>query len=401
MMNMNTDNADNSRRHHGYTVFTDYDELLNAVAEFGHMTGDTKALFNVVYDVDVTRGNPLEDDRVIVYPQYRGNRKTSTSYATTELAWYKYGTRRANEIGNRAKMWFNMMDDNGLVNSNYGYQLRASYGKNFVERFAGVLSDRIESQGYGTVDLNLLNPTNMLSTNDLMCNNKVTLSCARHDDGYVEMVALSSARSIDLITGLPYDMIALQYLAHSVARAMRFETRLTHAQFFITNVHLYMSSLVDWPFNHSNSGYLSALDYEETRKYIESFDGDRPFPWEDQWDDNRRVTRAAHPREIEHYSKRVDNSFVTGVIDRVVSLKFVSSDDYDDVVAGACSHVKNMNARIKLERMNPWGENGARAPYPHDRKRAVADGVGRMAHAYHDPASDFWYVNVFHASNGA
>jgi thymidylate synthase len=49
-------------------------------------------------------------------------RKWSIEYAKYEFDWYKSMNRSVSEIGKKAKIWLNIADENGNVNSNYGYQ---------------------------------------------------------------------------------------------------------------------------------------------------------------------------------------------------------------------------------------------------------------------------------------
>ena len=49
-------------------------------------------------------------------------RKWSSKYAEREWNWYLTGDPGGNEISKHAPIWFNHMDENGEVRSNYGHQ---------------------------------------------------------------------------------------------------------------------------------------------------------------------------------------------------------------------------------------------------------------------------------------
>ena len=49
-------------------------------------------------------------------------RKWSKSYADLEWEWYLSAEESAQRVAEKAKIWKTIMDENGNVNSNYGYQ---------------------------------------------------------------------------------------------------------------------------------------------------------------------------------------------------------------------------------------------------------------------------------------
>lgn len=60
--------------------------------------------------------NPLDNEITIDW------RKWNKEYAEYEWQWYLSGNPNADEIAKRAKIWQMCQDENGCVNSNYGYQ---------------------------------------------------------------------------------------------------------------------------------------------------------------------------------------------------------------------------------------------------------------------------------------
>tara|TARA_R110002020_G_scaffold183274_3_gene379418 strand:+ start:3983 stop:4627 length:645 start_codon:yes stop_codon:yes gene_type:complete len=73
---------------------------------------NTKALFNVGFNIL----NPLENNIKTKW------RNFSNKYAKREWEWYLSGNPNAEEISKYAPTWKNMMDEDGNVRSNYGWQ---------------------------------------------------------------------------------------------------------------------------------------------------------------------------------------------------------------------------------------------------------------------------------------
>lgn len=76
----------------------------------------TKALFDVGFYISNPRDNSIKDKE----------RKWSLEYATAEWKWYLTGDRSVYALGvvygKIPPIWQRMADENGLVNSNYGWQ---------------------------------------------------------------------------------------------------------------------------------------------------------------------------------------------------------------------------------------------------------------------------------------
>jgi len=89
-----------------------HDQILQNGVDFG----DTKALFNVGFYITDPK------DRKIINRE----RKWNEEYAEAEWQWYLSGERSIRALGNIygkiPEIWKRMADDNGNVNSNYGWQ---------------------------------------------------------------------------------------------------------------------------------------------------------------------------------------------------------------------------------------------------------------------------------------
>src|SRR5210317_1913353 len=95
-----------------------FDYLHDALIKTGVKFSDTVALFNVGFYME----NP--SDKII----RSKNRKWNQKYAEAEWQWYLSGDPRISKLGELygsvPPIWEKMADENGEVNSNYGYQWR-------------------------------------------------------------------------------------------------------------------------------------------------------------------------------------------------------------------------------------------------------------------------------------
>lgn len=89
-----------------------YSYLLDKIILEGVEFDNTKALFNVGFYIENPTDNYIKDV----------NRKWNPTYAMREWLWYLSGDPSALEISRYAPIWKNMMDENGNVRSNYGWQ---------------------------------------------------------------------------------------------------------------------------------------------------------------------------------------------------------------------------------------------------------------------------------------
>ena len=93
-----------------------FDYLLDKIRLDGVDFNGTKALFNVGFYIE----NP--SDKIIM----NGERKFSEKYAESEWLWYLSGDRSVERLGaihgKIPPIWLRMADEDGNVNSNYGWQ---------------------------------------------------------------------------------------------------------------------------------------------------------------------------------------------------------------------------------------------------------------------------------------
>ena len=93
-----------------------YEYLQDAIIQHGTDFGDTKALFNVGFYILNPLANTITNKE----------RKWNLEYARAEWQWYLSGDRNITKLGKIygkiPPIWIKMADDEGNVNSNYGYQ---------------------------------------------------------------------------------------------------------------------------------------------------------------------------------------------------------------------------------------------------------------------------------------
>ena len=89
-----------------------FEDLYDKIMFLGEERAGTKTLHNVGIEIKQPFMNNINTTW----------RKWNADYAEYEWQWYKSGNPNAEAISQRAKIWKNMMDENGNVNSNYGYQ---------------------------------------------------------------------------------------------------------------------------------------------------------------------------------------------------------------------------------------------------------------------------------------
>ena len=93
-----------------------YEYIHDRILQHGVEFGDTKALFNVGFYITDPK------DRKIINKE----RKWSEEYAEAEWQWYLTGDPKVSTLGDIygkvPEIWKRMADQNGHVNSNYGYQ---------------------------------------------------------------------------------------------------------------------------------------------------------------------------------------------------------------------------------------------------------------------------------------
>ncbi len=103
----------------------------------------TRALFNVGFEIAKPNANNILDSKV--------ERKWSKEYAEAEWQWYLSGDRNIKKLGELygkvPQIWERMADEQGNVNSNYGYQWQRGYEhKSQLDYVIELLKDNPETR---------------------------------------------------------------------------------------------------------------------------------------------------------------------------------------------------------------------------------------------------------------
>jgi thymidylate synthase len=202
-----------------YKNATDAFELLfSDINTNGESFAGTKAKFNVSFTLqDVS-------NKIVTTPQ----RKFNEDYAEYEWNWYLKGDRDASEIGDRAKIWKQMMVEGTTeVNSNYGYFWNKNYQ---LSRVVQELRTNKETRRAIVVhyDINELDRYKY----DTPCND--VLNFYIKDD---KLHLTVFARSIDLVFGFCNDQYTFAKLMEMVA--FQLDIAVGEMHWMVTNLHIY------------------------------------------------------------------------------------------------------------------------------------------------------------------
>lgn len=191
----------------------------------------TKMLINSGITFDMRE---LGQNEIAIMANRVTNKRSSVKYAIAEFLWYASRRRTIELIEPFGKIWGKMTDSEGLVNSNYGYQI--FHNQDVEEK----LKELIE---FGKADFYIASHENIESRQDATCNNLVRLYLK---DGIIS--AEVYARSIDLLFGYPYDILSAQIFIRYIQRALRskfgIDTKASTINMLIHNMHVYLSNLV-------------------------------------------------------------------------------------------------------------------------------------------------------------
>jgi thymidylate synthase len=195
-----------------------FENLFHYIISKGEDFANTKAIFNASFTIQ----DP--SDKVITTPR----RKFNQEYAEYEWDWYLKGDRDAKEIGERAKIWNQMMIPGSTeVNSNYGYFW------NYNNQLAKVIDElkRNKETRRAIVVHYILHEIDQYKY-DTPCND--VLNFYIKDD---KLHLSVFARSIDLVFGFCNDQYTFAKLMERVSIKTGYPVGQMH--WFITNLHIY------------------------------------------------------------------------------------------------------------------------------------------------------------------
>lgn len=178
---------------------------------------NTKAIFNCGFVLNY----PAQNEINLKW------RKWKKEYAEAEWQWYLSGNRHAGEIAKKAKIWYDCMDKDGNVNSNYGYQWNRGDQINYV---VNELKRNLESRRacisiYDAKEHHLYEKDTpcTMSINFYILKNKLNMSVLM--------------RSCDLIYGFCNDQYCFSELQKMIANKLNID--IGQYYHYSTNLHIY------------------------------------------------------------------------------------------------------------------------------------------------------------------
>ena len=197
-------NADHVFRHAYQTIMTYGDQIQNTMAIHG-------ASFQIL--------SPM--DNLIT------SRKWKKSYAEAEWLWYLSENPSVKDISKLAKIWAFIADDDGNVNSNYGYQWSRTRQLNRVIKFLARNPDtrRASISIYDGKETHLY-------AKDTPCTYALGFNIVKG-----RLIMYISMRSCDLVYGFCNDQYCFSRLHQLVANALQIEVG--ESNWSIQSLHVY------------------------------------------------------------------------------------------------------------------------------------------------------------------
>ena len=206
-------------------VFKNSNEAFTYYYDFisnnGIVTRDTKTIFNVGFEIE----NPL--DNLITDK----NRDWSLTYAFAEWQWYLSADRSIYKLkelyGSVPKIWQNIADENGLVNSNYGAYW---FGNNQYDKVVDILKKDPESR---RASLSIYNADNIDQyEKDTPCTYAINFTILNNKLNMTVMM-----RSNDLWFGFCNDQYCFSKVQEKMCKDLDVEVG-TYFH-FVNNLHIY------------------------------------------------------------------------------------------------------------------------------------------------------------------
>ena len=194
-----------------------YDEISNKGIDYS----GTKCLHNVGFNIL----NPLEN---IVETNWRN---WKSNYAEFEWQWYLSENPNAEEISKKAKIWKNCMDEDGNVNSNYGWQWSRGNQLGYVidELKRNRESRRASISIYDAKDRHNFD-------NDTPCTYAINFFIVKNKLNMSVMM-----RSNDLWYGFCNDQYCFSKLQEMISKELK--TEVGSYYHFVNNMHIYNNFL--------------------------------------------------------------------------------------------------------------------------------------------------------------
>ena len=195
-----------------------FEAIYKKIMTEGEDYAGTKAIFNESFSL------LYPEDKIITTPK----RKFNLDYADFEWDWYLKGDRDAKEIGDRAKIWKQMMVPGTTeVNSNYGYFW------NYNDQLKRVIQDlKSNPETRRAIVVHYILHELDRYKYDTPCNDVLNFYVK---DNKLHLTVF--ARSIDLVFGFSNDQYTFAKLMEKVSLETGYE--IGTMNWMITNLHVY------------------------------------------------------------------------------------------------------------------------------------------------------------------
>lgn len=194
-----------------------FEYMFDYIINNGIIQQDTQAIKNIGFKIL----NPLDRNINTTW------RKWSSKYAEMEWQWYLSENPSAMLISQHAKIWKKCMDENGNVNSNYGYQWSRS---NQIQYVIDELERNPESR---RANITLYDAKeHQMYSKDTPCTLSIGFTIENQS---LDMSVLM--RSNDLVYGFCNDQYCFSKLQEMIANRMNI--RIGTYYHFTQNMHIY------------------------------------------------------------------------------------------------------------------------------------------------------------------
>ena len=204
-----------------------FHDLYWRIVRDGMDFAETKALFNVGFEIQCPKANAILDSKV--------KRNWSYAYAEAEWKWYLSGDRNIKKLGELygkvPQIWERMADKDGNVNSNYGWQWDRN-GQ--LDKVIGQLQNNPDTR---QAAISIYDGKEMQDYSyDTPCTYAVQFTVLNHK---LNMSVVM--RSNDLWYGFCNDQYQFSKLQEMVSKQLNIETGVYYH--FAHNMHLYNDKL--------------------------------------------------------------------------------------------------------------------------------------------------------------
>jgi len=195
-----------------------FEDLYDIIMSIGEERNGTKTLHNVLIELQSPGDNNIKTPW----------RKWNRNYAQYEFEWYLSGNPNAEEISKRAKIWASMMDDQGNVNSNYGYQWQRN------DQLTKVIDMLRNDPKTRRASISLYDGKEIDTyQKDTICTYAINFYIDRNDSLSMQVMM----RSNDLVYGFCNDQYCFSELQHIVANKLK--KKIGKYYHYVCNMHIY------------------------------------------------------------------------------------------------------------------------------------------------------------------